>query len=254
MKRTIKIVLFAVALAVLASLPGILPGFRPLVELQSVVKAANKNILTFDVACDCRMGSPAFFRGNRGDAWIVSGKIFPAGTLPAGTATNDPTLPVRGVAPIGEWTCRGQSALPFPPAVAAAYNATPFAFNTQYFILNNGSALTVEGYAIPTGERLSVTGGIGGFSGPAVSRRRAIRQMPPDVRTSAPSSISSLALCIKRAALAQPINDAQPQYFAVAESLPEPMTQRLRNKYHQDAKTRKNTKSLSRGASSRLRG
>jgi hypothetical protein len=167
MKRTIKIALFAMALGILASMPGRVPGFRPLVELQGVVKAANEHTLTFDVACDCRMGSPAFFGGNRGDAWIVSGKIFPAGTLPAGTGTNDPTLPVGGVAPIGDWTCRGQNALPFPPAVGAAYDASPFGFNTQYFILNDGRALTVEGYALPgfTGEQLSVTGGIGGFSG-----------------------------------------------------------------------------------------
>ena len=165
MKRTIRIALFAIALAILAGMPSIVPGFRPVVELQSVVEAANQNILNFDVACDCRTGSPAFFSGNRGDAWIVSGKIFPAGTLPAGTATNDPTLPVGGVAPIGEWTCRGQSAFPFPAAVDAAYSATPFAFNTQYFILNDGRVLTVEGFAIPAGERLSVTGGIGGFSG-----------------------------------------------------------------------------------------
>jgi hypothetical protein len=162
MKRTSKIALFAFALAILAGLPD-------LSELQGVVKAANKNTLTFDVACDCRMGSPAFFSGNRGDAWIISGKIFPNGTLPTGAATNDPTLPVGRVAPIGDWTCRGQSALPFPPAVAAAYSTSPFAFNTQYFILNDGRALTVEGYALAgfTGEQLSLTGGIGGFSGAA---------------------------------------------------------------------------------------
>lgn len=165
MKSVTRIAVFAVA-PVLIGLAVIMPGFRP---VEGVVQAANENILTFDVACDCRMGSPAFFSGNRGDAWIVSGKIFPAGTLQAGTATNDPTLPVRGVAPIGEWTCRGQSVLPFPPAVATAYSASPFAFNTQYFILNDGRTLTVEGYALPnfTGERLSVTGGIGGFSGAA---------------------------------------------------------------------------------------
>jgi hypothetical protein len=136
------------------------------------VEAANIHSLSFDVACDCRTASPAFIAGNRGDAWIVSGKIFPAGTLPTGPATNDPTLPVNGVASIGDWTCRGQSATPFPalPApVAAAYSGTPFAFNTQYFILKDGRALTVEGYAMenPLGERLSVTGGIGGFSGAA---------------------------------------------------------------------------------------
>ncbi|MFN0166303.1 MAG: hypothetical protein ACKV22_07710 [Bryobacteraceae bacterium] len=165
MNRVARITVFAGGLAVLIGLAGSVPRFGPVFDLKGVVQAANENILTFDVACDCRTGSPAFFSGNRGDAWIVSGKIFPAGTLPAGTATNDPTLPVNGVAPIGDWTCRGQSAFPFPPAVAAAYGATPFAFNTQYFILNDGRALTVEGYAIPTGERLSVTGGIGGFSG-----------------------------------------------------------------------------------------
>jgi hypothetical protein len=164
MKR-IMLSLSALGLIVLG-LSGIVPDFLSRAGMQGVVKAANQHILTFDVACDCRTGSPAFFSGNRGDAWIVSGKIFPAGTLPTGTATNDPTLPVGGVAPIGEWTCRGQRALPFP---LAAYDASPPAFNTQYFILNDGRALTVEGYALPgfTGERLSLTGGIGGFSGAA---------------------------------------------------------------------------------------
>lgn len=54
---------------------------------------------------------------------------------------------------------------PFPPAVESAYATTPFALNTQYFVLNDGRALTAEGYAIPTGELLTLTGGIGGFSG-----------------------------------------------------------------------------------------
>ena len=104
---------------------------------------------------------------NRGDPFIVNGKIFPAGTLPAGTATNDPTQPVNGVASIGNWICRGQVAGIFPTAIASAYGSTPPVFNTQYFILNDGRALTAEGYVVSfqTGERLSVTGGIGGFSG-----------------------------------------------------------------------------------------
>ena len=37
------------------------------------------------------------------------------------------------------------------------------------FVLNDGRALTAEGYALPTGERLSITGGIGEFSGAAGS-------------------------------------------------------------------------------------
>jgi hypothetical protein len=160
MKRFANIALFALGLGGVVAVA--------VLTLPDVVRADDgPNTLTYDVACDCRMGSPAFFKGNRGDAWIVSGKIFPAGTLPAGDATNDPTLPVRGVAPIGEWTCRGQNATPFPPVVAAAYNANLFAYNTQYFILNNGSALTLEGFPVPPGERLAITGGIGRFSGAA---------------------------------------------------------------------------------------
>jgi hypothetical protein len=168
MNRATRITVFVVALAILIGMTG-LPGVRPLAELQGVVKAQDENILTFDIACDCRTGTPSFFEGKRGDGFIVSGKIFPAGTLPSGTATNDPALPVGGVLPIGDWTCRGQVAGPFPTALAPAYAHTPPIFNTQYFMLNDGRALTVEGFAIPTGERLSLTGGIGAFSGAAGS-------------------------------------------------------------------------------------
>jgi hypothetical protein len=158
MKRLIKMTLFVLALAALAGLA--------VIGVPAVVKAdEDANTLTFDVACDCRTGSPSFFAGARGDAFIVSGKIFPAGTLPTGTATNDPTQPVSGVSPIGDWTCRGQVGSPFPPDIAAAYSSSPFAWNTQYFLLKEGGALTAEGYAMPTGELLSVTGGIRGFSG-----------------------------------------------------------------------------------------
>ena len=105
---------------------------------------------------------------NRGDVVIVNGKIFPAETLPSGSGTNDPTQPVNGVAPIGEWANRGQNSFPLPPAVASAYSSTPAAFGTQYFILNDGRALTTEGFLFPSGLVLSsVTGGIGGFRGAA---------------------------------------------------------------------------------------
>jgi hypothetical protein len=170
MNRLRTITLSVSGLVIVAGLAGLMSGLTSLAEFEPTVQAAGQHDITFDVACDCRMGSPAFFKGNRGDAWIISGKIFPAGTLPTGTATNDPTQPVGRIAPIGEWTCRGQSGLPFPSAVASAYSASPPAFNTQYFTFNNNRrALTVEGYALPgfTGERLSVTGGIGGFSGAA---------------------------------------------------------------------------------------
>ena len=165
MKRMGKVTLFALGLVILAGLASIAPGFNPLPELEMLVEAASDNIRVFDIACDCRTGSPGFFTGGRGDEFIINGKIFPAGTLPSGTATNDPTQPVNGVAPIGNWMCRGQKSQPFPPSIASAYASVPFALNTQYFILNDGRALTSEGYTTPTGELLSITGGIGGFSG-----------------------------------------------------------------------------------------
>ena len=161
MKAARKITLFALGLVILAGLAGVAPAFNPLPELETLAEAASENI-RFDIACDCRTGVAG---PNRGDVFIIQGKIFPAGTLPSGTATNDPTQPVHDVAPIGNWICRGQNSFPFPPAIAPAYRSTPAAFNTQYFILNDGRALTAEGYDIPTGELLSVTGGIRGFSG-----------------------------------------------------------------------------------------
>jgi hypothetical protein len=167
MKCITKITLFALGLVVPACLTGVWSGFRPLAELQATAQAAGDQVLTLDVAVDCRtfVGGP-----NRGDVVIVSGKIFPGGTLPSGAATFDPIQPVNGVAPIGNWTQRGQNSFPFPPAVASAYSSTPFAFGTIYFILNDGRALTTEGYLLPSAVPpgivfSSVTGGIGGFSG-----------------------------------------------------------------------------------------
>ena len=164
MKSVTRMAMFAVAPAVLIGFAVMMSGFRP---VESVVQAANENILTFDVACDCRTGVAG---PNRGDPFIINGKIFPAGTLPLGTATNDPTLPVNGVAPIGTWTCRGQNSLPFPPAVAFAYNTSPFAYFDWHFVLNDGRGLNATGYPTsPSGNAgaLSVTGGIGDLRGAA---------------------------------------------------------------------------------------
>jgi hypothetical protein len=145
----------------LTGLAGVAPAFNPLSERQALADAGSEN-MRFDVACDCRTGVQG---PNRGEVFIIQGKLFPAGTLPSGSAANDPTKPVNGVAPIGEWICRGQNSFPFPAAIAAAYSSTPAFFNTQYFILDDGRALTAEGYERPSGELLAVTGGIKGFSG-----------------------------------------------------------------------------------------
>lgn len=161
MKPIAKITLFA------SSLAGLSAVF--ILGAPDVLNAGgDPNTFVVDVACDCRTGA-TLNEGVRGSPFIIQGKIFPAGTLPSGNASNDPTMPVEGVASIGNWICRGQVSGGFPPEIDAAYSATPAAFNTQYFILDDGRALTVEGYDKPggVGEFLSVTGGIGGFSGAA---------------------------------------------------------------------------------------
>src|SRR5438132_3138646 len=130
MKRITKMTLFVLALAGLAVLA--------VFGVPAVVKAAeDSNTLTYDVACDCRTGA-TLDGGVRGAPFIIQGKIFPAGTLPSGAATNDPTQPVHGIASIGDWICRGQVRGAYPPTIAASYALTPMATNTQYFILNNG--------------------------------------------------------------------------------------------------------------------
>lgn len=172
MKRITKITLslavpFALGLG-FSGLVGIVPGFASRFGVQAAEDNDERSI-TFDVAADCRtfVGGP-----NRGDAGIVNGKIFPAGTIASGTGTNDPTQPVNGVEPIGDWVNRGQNGFPFPPAIASSYSSTPAAFGTEYFILNDGRALTTEGYLFPSGLVLSsVTGGVGGFRGAAGSSR-----------------------------------------------------------------------------------
>jgi hypothetical protein len=172
-----KITVWVSGLILLTVLAGVVPVLRrpaafeaaaQTVGGQDVAPEHHRKILTLDVAVDCRtlVTGP-----NRGDLFIINGKIFPAGTLPSGTASNDPTQPVNGVAPIGDWLVRGQHAFPFPPAIARSYDSTPGDFATQYYILKGGhTALTAEGYAFlqsqaPTDVLLSVTGGIGGFRG-----------------------------------------------------------------------------------------
>jgi hypothetical protein len=165
MKRIMKVTLFALALVFLAGLAGVAPSLRPVARLQA--QTTPGQVLTLDVAIDCRtvVAGP-----NRGDLFVINGKIFPGGTLPSGAATFDPTQPVNGVAPIGNWFIRGQTPLPFPPPVAPAYSSAPVSFGTIYYILNDGRALTAEGYLIPSGPPpgivfSSITGGVGGFSG-----------------------------------------------------------------------------------------
>jgi hypothetical protein len=174
MKHISKIALSVLAAVLLAGLASVVPGFRPPAELRAAAQTISTgnvhNVFTVDLAVDCRT---VVTGPNRGDLFIINGKIFPAGTLPSGTALNDPTQPVNGVAPIGEWLVRGHHAFPFPPAIAPSYGSTPGDFGTTYFILDGGrSALITETYAFLQGQAPSVaysaiTGGTGRFRGAA---------------------------------------------------------------------------------------
>jgi hypothetical protein len=169
MKRIIKTTLLASGLALLAGLAGIAPAVKPLTELKAM-QASPPHIVTLDLAVDCRTAAGEFTRGG---IFMLNGKIFPAGTLPSGAASNDPAQPVNGVAPIGDWLVRGQHALPLPPALAPFYSSAPGDFATGYFILDRGqSALFTEAYAFlqdqaPSLAFNAVTGGVGRFRGAA---------------------------------------------------------------------------------------
>ena len=155
-------------LVLLAGLAGIQPGFKSLSDLRAQSAESNSGrVIAFDVAVDCRT---AVGGANRGDVIMISGKVFPFGTLPSGTASFDPALPVNGVAPIGDWHLRGQHASPMPASLAPRYPLTPLDFVTVYNIFDEGrSALIWESYNfLPSGRYYSsLIGGIGRFRGAA---------------------------------------------------------------------------------------
>jgi hypothetical protein len=161
MKQQAGMTLFALGLVVLRPMPAL--GSQ---DMERAV--GNRDTFTVDVAADCR----TFVNGpGRADVSFGSGKLFRAGTLLSGPATNDPIESVNGSAPIGDWTTRGQNAFPFPPEIAASYSSTPTFYATQYYMLNGGrTALIAEAYAFFQGQTAlgglaAVTGGIGRFRG-----------------------------------------------------------------------------------------
>jgi hypothetical protein len=164
MKGIATITTLSSALVLLAGLALLWPGLRAGNESEG----NRRHVFTIDLAVDCRTAAGGF---NRGDIFRLNGKLFPAGTLPSGMASNDPTQPVNGVAPIGDWLVRGHHALPLPPALAPFYSSAPGDFGTGYVILENGrTGLIIETYAFLEGQAPSlaftaVTGGIGRFRG-----------------------------------------------------------------------------------------
>ncbi len=190
MKRTI-LSLLTLGLVVLG-LASIVPGFLPRVGMQTAVQANTERRFTVDIAMDGR--TLRFNRGityeeaGRGDTFVVFGPIYPAGTLPTGTASNSPDDPGS----IGTWTyratfgydggvslgsgleeCCGVPPVETPPLWVQARRGKPgvvdlfkqLGVGTHYHQFDNGGKLVSDGLAGLPAAVHAVIGGMGAFSG-----------------------------------------------------------------------------------------
>ena len=98
----------------------------------------------------------------RGSTFIVNGKIYPGGTIPAGVTSFDPdTAPGS----LGTWVCRGVFVADFADIFVNGSAALAFD-TTQIFLLDSDhNALFTEGMEGNVGvtTHRAVTGGTGGY-------------------------------------------------------------------------------------------
>jgi hypothetical protein len=124
----------------------------------------DKNTFVIDVACDARTYrqnnvDPSATGSNRGDTFIVQGKIYPGGTIPKGNGVFSPDNPGS----IGTWICRGVWMV---SSSELAAGASP-AFDTSqiYLLPNQSKQLFSEGLEGPSPTLRAVPGGTGSFAG-----------------------------------------------------------------------------------------
>lgn len=137
-------------------------------SFSSISNPTNANSLsagefTIDVACDARTYrqnnvNPAASGSHRGDTFIVSGKIYPGGTIPAGQGVFSPDNPGS----VGDWTCRGVWLV---SSEELANGAAP-AFDTSqiYLLPDESKQLFSEGLEGPAPTLRAVIGGTGSMS------------------------------------------------------------------------------------------
>jgi hypothetical protein len=114
----------------------------------------------FDVAIDAATTRTLYQTNgtiSRGDTFILSGRIYPGGTIPADGKFN----PTNSGA-LGTWTCRG--VYTFDLADLAA-GREPMVYTNQYFHFDDGSMIVTEGTEGVAPSRRVVTGGTARFSG-----------------------------------------------------------------------------------------
>jgi hypothetical protein len=147
------------------------PHVPPQVKVMAAAQATES--LTVDVTCDCRtfrmnrVDPTATDNGSGGDTFIVRGKIFPSGTIPAGGTYDNPS-PVGPDSPgsIGDWHCRGTI---IASDAEAAAGARPLGSLTQHYMLNQfKDSLIIEAVAVDfesdTADQ-ALVGGIGQYGG-----------------------------------------------------------------------------------------
>jgi hypothetical protein len=172
-------------------LAGIVPSFLPRVGMDTTVHADTKTRFTVNIAMDGRTSrfnhGITYEEAGRGDTFVIFGPIYPAGTLPAGTASNSPDDPGS----IGTWTYRGTfgydggvsrgsggewfgfPAVETPPLWIQVRRGRPgvvdlfnqLGLGTGYFQFDGGGTLVSEGPAIVPSNVNAVVGGMGVFSG-----------------------------------------------------------------------------------------
>ena len=141
-------------------------------DVQDEAKAASGRVQTvvYDVACDARTfrlnKSGTLLDARRGDGFIVEGKIYPAGTIPAGGTMDNPGSFDLDTAPgsVGTWVCRGTFNSDIEDILKGAH---PHLYSTQLHLFNNDSGLVHEGPEGGAPQLRALIGGTGGLAGAA---------------------------------------------------------------------------------------
>lgn len=188
--KKIMLSLLALGLVVLAVV-GVARSFSSELEVEKPGHPNTERRITVDVAMDAR--TLRFNRGityeeaGRGDTFMIFGPIYPAGTLPTGTASNSPDDPGS----IGTWTlCAtlgydggvslgsglevfGVPPVETPPLWIQVRRGRPGVVDlfkqlgvvTSYHQFDGGGTLVSHGLASLPSSVNAVVGGLGAFSG-----------------------------------------------------------------------------------------
>ena len=131
----------------------------------STAQAAGERTVVLDVAVDARtnrlnpglVGPPV-----RGTTFIVSGKVYPGGTIPAGGTPDQPSaFGPDEPGSIGNFICRATFNYDLAEIMAGA---APHLASSQLFFLDDDAGFATEGMEGGTTTVRAVTGGMGRYA------------------------------------------------------------------------------------------